>query len=215
MQRRSLDIIFSAGGAAIAVLLLVIAVVFTSEASFANQYVADQLAAQNIFFKPAADLTEEEAQAPCLVKYGAGDEVARQMTTGAQAECYANNFIGLHLRTATGGLSYAELGGPQREAREKVTEAQENNDPALPELQAALDEINAQRDTAFRGETLRGLLLTTYGFSILGEKAGLAGNVAFVAAGLMALLSIAGFVHAFRTPKSVPFAPVVREGVKV
>jgi hypothetical protein len=137
------------------------------------------------------------------------------LTTGAQAECYANSYIGLHLRNATGGLSYAELGGPQREARAKVAEAQETNDPALPELQAQLAEIDGQRETAFRGETLRGLLLTTYGFSILGEKAALAGTIAFSAAGLMILLSAAGFVHAFRTPKSVAFAPVVREEVQV
>lgn len=57
-------------------------------------------------------------------------------------------------------------------------------------------------------ETLRGLLLTVYGFSAIGEKAGLAANIIFGLAGLMAILSIAGFVHAFITPKEkVVFAP--------
>jgi len=51
------------------------------------------------------------------------------------------------------------------------------------------------------GETLRGLLLTTYGFSIFGDKAALAANVLYALAGLMLVLSIAGFVHAFVTPK--------------
>ncbi|HEX2783130.1 MAG TPA: hypothetical protein VHN36_06060, partial [Ilumatobacteraceae bacterium] len=46
------------------------------------------------------------------------------------------------------------------------------------------------------GETLRGLLLTSYGFSIFGDRAGLAANVCFAAFALMVLLSIAGFVHA-------------------
>ncbi len=48
----------------------------------------------------------------------------------------------------------------------------------------------------FKGETLRGLLLTSYGFSIFGDRAGLAANVCFAAFGLMVLLSIAGFIHA-------------------
>jgi hypothetical protein len=48
----------------------------------------------------------------------------------------------------------------------------------------------------FKGETLRGLLLTSYGFGEFGVKAGQAATVAYLAAALMALLGIAGFVHA-------------------
>ncbi len=58
----------------------------------------------------------------------------------------------------------------------------------------------------FKGETLRGLLLTSYGFSEFGVKAGQAAIVAFLAAALMALLGIAGFVHAPYTPKTKGFA---------
>jgi hypothetical protein len=45
------------------------------------------------------------------------------------------------------------------------------------------------------------LLLTTYGFSVLGEKAELAALVAFFAAAILILASIAGFAHALSTPK--------------
>ena len=58
------------------------------------------------------------------------------------------------------------------------------------------------------GETLRGLLLTTYGFSVMGEIAGLAANLIFGLAGIMGLLAAAGFVHAFApqtTPHTGPF----------
>ena len=62
--------------------------------------------------------------------------------------------------------------------------------------------------SVFKGEMLRGALLTSYGFSVLGEKAALASNVALVAAALLAVLSAAGFVHAFVTPRTKPFAAV-------
>jgi hypothetical protein len=57
-------------------------------------------------------------------------------------------------------------------------------------------ELSGLRDTMFKGETLRGLLLTSYGFSIFGDRAGLAAGVCFAAFALMVLLSIAGFIHA-------------------
>ena len=64
------------------------------------------------------------------------------------------------------------------------------------------------RQTLFRGETLRGLLLTSYGFSIFGDKAMQAAWVAFLASFVLLIASIAGFVHAFRTSETEAFAPV-------
>jgi hypothetical protein len=103
------------------------------------------------------------------------------------------------------------LGEPQSQLRAQVAKARESNDPALASLQEQLDEITAQRDTVFKGETLRGLLLTSYGFSEFGTKAAQGATVAYLAAALLALLSIAGFIHAFRTPPSVAFAPAQTE----
>ncbi|HKX74279.1 MAG TPA: hypothetical protein VJR05_02725 [Acidimicrobiia bacterium] len=208
MKRKTLDTVFSTGGLLIAALLVVFGVVMQQQASFAQDYVDAQLSAQAIYFTPSADLSDEEAEAACLVQYGTGDEAARLLRTGQQAECYANEYIGLHLREATEGMTYAQLGGPQRAARASLAEAIENNGPNVEELQAELDRINGMRDTAFRGETLRGLLLTVYGFSVLGSKAAVAATVAFIGAGLMVLLSLAGFAHAMRTPVTEPFAPV-------
>jgi hypothetical protein len=94
----------------------------------------------------------------------------------------------------------------QTDLRAEVAAAQKNNDPALADLQKQLTEVNVQRETVFKGETLRGLLLTSYGFSEFGAKAGQAATVAYLAAALLVLLGIAGFVHAFVTPKSKGFA---------
>jgi hypothetical protein len=201
MKRRTLDVLFSAGGLVLAGLLLVAGLVLTANASFANNYVTDQLSQQNITFKTADTLTDDEKQAECIVQYA-----GQKLTTGKQAECYANNFIGLHLKSIADGKTYADLGAPQSQLRAQVTQAEQSNDPALPELQKQLADVSTQRDTLFKGETLRGLLLTSYGFSEFGTKAGQAATVAYIAAGLLLLLSIAGFVHALVTPKSKAFA---------
>ncbi|GIH07868.1 hypothetical protein Rhe02_59350 [Rhizocola hellebori] len=204
MKRRTLDILFSIGGVAIAALLLAAGIVLSANASFATTYVADQLAQQHITFKTADTLTEEEKQAPCLVEYA-----GQALTTGKQAECYANNFIGLHLKSTAGGKTYADLGVPQAELRTQIAAAQKAGETAkVTDLQKQLADVTAQRETVFKGETLRGLLLTTYGFSEFGTKAGQAATVAYLAAALMFLMALAGFVHAFLTPKTVPFAAV-------
>ena len=108
MKRRTLDVLFSAGGIALAGLLLVLGLVMTSNANFAKGYVKDQLSQQHITFKAADALTPEEAQSACVVKYA-----GQPLTTGAQAECYANDFIGLHVKSIANGQTYADLGAPQ------------------------------------------------------------------------------------------------------
>jgi hypothetical protein len=209
MKRRTLDILFSTGGALLAVLLLIAGIVLASNANFANNYVKDQLGQQHISFAPAAALTDQEKAYPCLV-----ENAGKPLTTGKQAECYANNFIGDHLKGIAGGKTYADLGDVQTDLRAQVATAQSTNAPNLADLQKQLTDINTQRDTLFKGETLRGLLLTSYGFSEFGTKAGQAALVAYLAAGLLLLLAIAGFGHAFVTPKTKGFAVPERSSTK-
>jgi hypothetical protein len=203
VKRRTLDILFSIGGLVFAGLLVVLGVVLTSNANFAKNYVTDQLTQQNITFKTAGTLTDEEKKSACVVQYA-----GQQLTTGKQAECYANEFIGLHLKSTAGGKTYADLGTPHTQLRTQVQDAQKANDPNLANLQQQLNTVTTQRETLFKGETLRGLLLSSYGFSVFGTKAATAATVAYIAAGLLALLAMAGLIHAFRTPKTKAFAPV-------
>jgi hypothetical protein len=203
MKRRTLDVLFSAGGIALAGLLLVLGLVMTSNANFAKGYVKDQLRQQNITFKTADTLTPEEASSACLVKYA-----GQPLTTGKQAECYANDFIGLHTKSIAAGQTYADLGTPQSALTAQVKAATAANDPALPDLQKQLTAVTAQRESLFKGETLRGLLLTSFGFSVFGVKGEQVATVAYIVAALLAMLSIAGFVHALRTSKNEAFAAV-------
>jgi hypothetical protein len=200
MKRRTLDVLFSCGGIALAVLLLVLGMVMTSNANFAKSYVKEQLGEQKITFKTADTLTDEEKQSACLVKYA-----GQPLLTGKQAECYANDFIGLHVKSTAGGLTYAEVGNSQTALRAKIA-ATPANDPNLATMQKQLADMTAQRETLFKGETLRGLLLTSFGFSVFGVKGEQVATVSYIVAGLLALLSIAGFVHAFKTPKDATFA---------
>jgi hypothetical protein len=203
MKRRTLDIVFSAGGLGVAVLLLILGMVMTSNASFAKTYVRNQLVEQKISFKPANTLTAEEKKSPCVVKYA-----GQALTTGKQAECYANEFIALHLKSipGTSGKTYAELGDTQTQLKTQIADAQKTDAPSVAGLQKQLTDVTSARETVFKGETLRGLLLTSYGFSVLGAKGGQAATVAYLVAGLLALLSLAGFAHAFRTPGTEGFA---------
>ena len=131
MKRRTLDVLFSIGGLAIAALLVIAGVVLSANASFANTYVHDQLSQQNITFKTADTLTDEEKAQACLVTYA-----GQKLTTGKQAECYANNFIGLHLEGIAGGKTYADLGEPQTALRTQLADAQK----ATPVDQAKVDD---------------------------------------------------------------------------
>jgi hypothetical protein len=165
------------GGLALAVTLAIAGLVFKTNADFAKDNVRTQLEAQNISFPPAAALSDEEKQQEGVVKYA-----GQKITTGEQAEVYANQYIGLHLKGIAGGKTYSEVSSLSR---------------AAPDDQA----LAGQKDNLFRGETLRGLLLTTYAFWTLGEKASQAAMVFGFAALMLLVFSGAGFWHYSRTNK--------------
>ena len=196
MKRRTLDIIFSAGGVAVAILLVLLGFVFKTNADFADSYVHEQLAEQKISFTAAEFLSDEEKTSSCLI-----ENAGTPLDSGKKAECYANDYIGMHLKGIGGGETYATIGAIQTKAKTALADATAANATNVVELKADLDKITGQRETMFKGETLRGLLLTSYGFSIFGEKAALAGMLSFLGAIVMLLASVAGFIHAFSTPK--------------
>ena len=196
MKRRTLDIAFVVGGLLLAVLLLVLGLVLRSNADFAKDYVHDQLGQQKITFTPAEFLSDEEKKVDCLVDNGGKD-----LVSGKQAECYANEYIALHLTEVNEGKTYAQTSSASREARAAATEAMDNGDADADALDEEATALEAQVQTLFRGETLRGLLLTSYGFSEFGRKADQASTVSFLAGLVLLLASAAGSIHAFRTPK--------------
>lgn len=191
LPRRRLDHLLIAFGIVAAVVFAVAGGLLTWGATFAEDYVHDELSSQNVFFPDAASLEEEGRDD--LVKYA--DE---QVTTGDEAEAYAS-YIDGHLAGIADGKTYAEI--DDRGAAEAVVEAEESgaSEAEVAELQATADELKSQRDSLFRGETLRGLLLSSYAWATVGGIAAIAAIGAFVAAVAMALLVAAGLVHLRRT----------------
>lgn len=189
IDRRMVDRILIGLGLVVAVVLAVAGGLLTWGSNFAENYVSDELVAQNINFPPAERLIAEGRED--LAQYG-----GQLVDSGVKAEAYAS-FIQGHVANVADGATYAELGGPERAARAAVQEAQAADASAeeIAELQAAADAITAQRETIFKGEMLRGTLLNTYAWSTIGQIAGIAAIAAFIGSALMAVLVVAGLVH--------------------
>jgi hypothetical protein len=191
LPRRTIDRLLIAFGVIAAVVFVVAGGLLTWGANFSNDYVHDELASQNIFFPEKAELEDEGRED--LVKYA-----GVQVTTGQHAEAYAS-YIDGHLQEVAGGKTYSQI--DDRGAAAKVTAAEEAgaDEAEIAELQATADQLKGQRDTLFKGETLRGLLLSSFAWSTIGGIAGIAALVAFAGAAVMAALTLAGVVHLKRT----------------
>ena len=189
VRRRTVDRVLIALGGVAAIVLAVAGGLLMWGSNFAHDYVHRELSSQNIVF-PSADELSGQGRTDLV---GFADE---QVTTGNQAEAYAS-FINGHLQGIADGATYADLGATSNAAKADLQTAQDNGASAteIATLQTKVDTISGQRDTLFKGETLRGLLLSSYAWATVGRIAGIAAIVAFVAAGVMAALVIAGLVH--------------------
>lgn len=187
VTRRRVDQLLIAVGVAAAVVMAVAGGLLTWGNNFSEDYVTDELAAQQISFPPS-DALVEEGRAD-LAEFG-----GVQVTTGEHAEAYAS-YIGGHLADTAGGLTYAQIDDRGAAAAVEEAKADGASDAKIAELQAKADQLTAQRDTIFKGEMLRGTLLNAFAWSTMGRIAGIAATVAFVGAAVMALLSVAGVLH--------------------
>jgi len=192
MRRKTLDLILTLVGAGMTVMLVVAGGLLLWGNSFATSNVHDQLAMQQIYFPTAAQMAQAKAgteitpgMLPYIQQY-AGQEVL----TGPQAEAYANHFIAVHLSAMPYGGVYSKASG----AAMALT-------PGTPAYTAAQNTVN----TIFKGTTLRGLLLEAYGFWKFGQIALIGAVVSFVLAGLMAVLTVIGWLHYRRTPEDQEF----------
>jgi hypothetical protein len=191
LPRRSIDKVLIGFGVIAAVVFAAAGALLTWGATFADDYVHDELSSQRVFFPDEASLREEGRDD--LVKYA--DE---QVTTGGEAEAYASYIAG-HMEGIADGKTYSEI--DDRGAAQAVVDARESgaSEAEVAELQATADELKAQRDSLFRGETLRGLLLSSYAWATIGGIAAIAAWVAFAGAVVMAALVVAGLVHLRRS----------------
>jgi hypothetical protein len=189
LKRRTIDTVLISFGVVLTAALVVAGALLTWGASFSADYVDDELSSQNISFPPAAAL-EEEGRTD-LVKYA--DEA---VNTGDEAEAYAS-YINGHLQGIADGATYADLGTPEREAKAALDAAKKDGvtGAELTKAETTYNTISGQRNSLFKGETLRGLLLTAFAWATVGKIAGYAAIGAFVAAAAMLVLVVLGFRH--------------------
>ena len=178
MRRMTFDTLVSAAGLLLVGVLLVAGGLLAWTSIYINNEVSTQLSAQKIIFPAVNSPAVAGPEFQAMRQYG-----GQQLTTGAQAEVYADHFIANHLIKIGGGKTYAQLSA---EAQAQPTNAK----------------LAAVVNTVFKGEALRGLLLNAYAFGTIGMIAGIAAVVAFVGAGILLLLSLLGLFHSRRVSPS-------------
>jgi hypothetical protein len=115
---------------------------------YANNVVHDQLSPQKIYF-PA-----KGKDLPANLNQFAG----QQVDTAKEAKAYANNFIAVHLKAIGAGKTYSQVS------------AAFLKDPTNQKLAQT-------RQTLFMGETLRGMLLSAWGWGTVAMIATIGGFV--------------------------------------
>lgn len=128
--------------------------------SFVHNMVSDELTAQKISV-PAVGSPGFDATTLGATQYSEISQYAGQpVTTGPQAQAYANDFINVHLQKVAGGQTYSQVSG------KLIAEKAKPNPDAK-----TVATLSGQRTTLFMGETLRGLLLNAYGWWTVGQYA--------------------------------------------
>ena len=108
----------------------------------------------------------------------------QQLLTGQQAEAYADHFIAVHIADMSGGKTYAQL------STESL--AQPNN-----------TQLAGLVDTVFKGETLRSMLLSAYGWWKVSQITYIVALTAFGLGTVSFLGGLFGFARLRRDRKSV------------
>jgi hypothetical protein len=172
MRRNPLTKLAGAAGLAVGVFLLAVAGLTLWGSAYIHNDVTSQLAAQQVYFPPAAAFAHPKvgteitpSMIPSVSQYA-----GQQLTTGQQAEAYADNFIAVHLREIGAGQTYAQLSAKAM---------------AHPTNTA----LATQVQTVFRGDTLRSMLLNAFGWWKVSQIAYIASLVLF---GLGAIITVAG-----------------------
>jgi hypothetical protein len=198
MKRRTFDGIVTLVGVVLSIFLFVAAGLLNWGYTFTDSQVKSQLSAQQINLP--ADTGNPNADATTVAFFKAnGNKI---MSTGKQAQMYADHYLGFHL---SGMPTYAAASAASRAAAGTAAAA-----PTDVALQATAAKTAATLETVFKGTTLRGTLLTAYAFWQMGQIAKIGAGVSLVGGLLLLLLSLFGWAHLRRTPHEATIGDLPR-----
>jgi len=192
MRRSVYDKLLGIVGLALGVVLLIAGGLLVWGSAYIHNTVTSQLAAQKVFFPPAAAFAHPKAGTeitPSMI--GPVSQYAgQQLLTGQQAEAYADHFIAVHLGEIGAGKTYAQLSAAAM---------------ALPPTSPKYTALEAQVQTVFRGDTLRSMLLNAFGWWKVSQIAYIAALIAFGLGAISVFAGIFGLAWARRAqPVEVP-----------
>ena len=147
MRRTTFDKLLGWTGAGLGVALLIVGGLLLWGSAYVHNTVQGQLAAQQITFPSAAAFAHPKAGSeitPSMIP-SVSQYAGQQLLTGQQAEAYADHFIAVHITDMAGGKTYSQLSA--------ASIAQPNN-----------TQLAGLVNTVFKGETLRSMLLSAYGW---------------------------------------------------
>ena len=147
MRRTTFDKLLGWIGTSVGVALLIVGGLLLWGSAYVHNTVQGQLAAQQITFPSAAAFAHPKAGSeitPSMIP-SVSQYAGQQLLTGQQAEAYADHFIAVHITDMAGGKTYSQLSA--------ASIAQPNN-----------TQLAGLVNTVFKGETLRSMLLSAYGW---------------------------------------------------
>jgi|SRR5579863_5459612 len=187
MPRRTLDARSVFTGFTVAIVMLMAGVLLILGHSSVSNQVYNELAVRKITF-PASnskDITSlPAADAAAMSKYA-----GQLLTTGPQAQTYADDFMTVQINGVAGGKTYAEL---------LVSAAASRKNATVLEIEAA---------NVFRGETIRGQLLNAYAFWKIGQIMFYAAIATFIVAIALLIGSGLGLARLRRAAAAVQIQP--------
>jgi hypothetical protein len=176
MRRTTFDKLLGWIGTSLGVALLIAGGLLVWGSAYVHNTVQGQLAAQQISFPPASAFAHAKAGTeitPSMIP-SVSQYAGQQLLTGQQAEAYADHFIAVHIASMGGGKTYSQL------STESLAQ------PGNTQLAATVN-------TVFKGETLRSMLLSAYGWWKVSQITYIISLVAFGLGTLSFLGGLFGF----------------------
>jgi hypothetical protein len=137
------------------------------QGTFVTGMVNDQLVAQKIFFPGTDQIKAGGSLDPAKFSAEIRAYAGQQVDNGDKARVYGSDYIGVHLAGVAGGQTYSQVSSANSKLAAQLA-ATPTTDPGYAALQTQSATLAGQKTTLFMGEMLRGTLLNSWGWWMVG-----------------------------------------------